>query len=82
MIGFLLELDDEAPAESLLAIARTASAIPSDIALLGVRDGRLFLLLVARSFVQGVPPVETSESLQRFGPRVAEVLHRLSNPIA
>ena len=84
MIVFLAELADAPSAAGLLRIAEAKSATPSEIALLGVGAGRLFCLLVARSFVQGVAPVETSRSLRRFEPRVSEILRDYgpSNPIA
>ena len=74
VIVFLLELADESSAAALVRIAEAKSAIPSDIALLGVAAGRLFCLIVARSFVQRVAPVETPQSLRRFEPRVSAIL--------
>jgi hypothetical protein len=82
MIVFLAELADASSAAALLRIAEAKSAIPSDVALLGAGAGRLFCLIVARSFVQGVPGVETSQSLRRFEPRVSAILrgYGTSNP--
>ena len=74
IIVFLTELADAESAAVLLRVAEAKSAIPSDVALLGAGAGRLFCLIVARSFVQGVPPVETSQSLRRFEPRVAAIV--------
>ncbi|HWT04532.1 MAG TPA: hypothetical protein VN224_02145 [Xanthomonadales bacterium] len=74
IIIFVAELADVPSASALVRIAEAKSAIPSDIALLGAGAGRLFCLIVARSFVQGVAPVETSQSLRRFEPRVSASL--------
>ena len=43
-------------------------------AALAVGHGRLLVLFVARSFVKGVPGIETPQSLQRFGAPVLAVL--------
>jgi hypothetical protein len=79
----LVELADAPSAATLLRIAEAKSAIPSDIALLGVGAGVLFCLIVARSFVEGVAPVETSQSLRRFEPRVSQIVrdYGASNPM-
>ena len=71
---FLIELRDEAAAASLARIAEAKRSVPSEIAILGVSAGVLFALLVARSFVQGVPPLETANSVGRFAAGIAEVL--------
>lgn len=76
IIVFLAELAEASSAAALLRIAEAKSTMPSDIALLGTGAGRLFCLIVARSFVQGVAGVETSQSLRRFEPRVSAILRR------
>jgi hypothetical protein len=72
---FLIELRDEA-AGALLHIARAKGERWDDVALLGVQDGRVFCLLVARSCVRGVPPIETWRSLQRFEEPITAILRR------
>jgi hypothetical protein len=74
IIIFLTELADAESAAALLRIAEATTAIPSDIALLGVGTGLLFCLMVARSYVQGVPTVETSQTLRRFEPRASQIV--------
>lgn len=83
IIVFVVELSDPSSAAALVRIAEAKSAIPSDIALLGVGAGRLFCLAVARSFVVGVAPVETAQSLRRFEARLSQIVagYAASNPI-
>jgi hypothetical protein len=71
---FVIELADEQAAEALLQLARAMSPRRQDAALLGVRDGCVFSLLVARSYVIGVPPLETAQSVLRFEPGIAHAL--------
>lgn len=71
---FLVEAADEAAARTLLDIASNGARRAH--ALVAAAEGPLFCLVVARSFVDGVPPYETQETLARFGPRVGEILRR------
>lgn len=41
-------------------------------AAVGVAAGTLYAVLIARSFVQGTPGVETTASLERFRPVLAD----------
>ena len=64
---FSVWLAEAANATDTLAI--TAAATPmagSDIAIIGVASGPLCAVLVARSVVIGVPPLEDMQSLERF----------------
>ena len=68
---WIVETADEGAADRLLAMARHGR---TGAALLGVAAGRLFTLVAARSFVQGVESFETTASLERFGAPIAVVL--------
>lgn len=70
---FIAELEDPAAATGLVEIAMSPR---TGFSALAVAEGRLFALMVARSFVQGVEAYETTDSLARFGPGLAEVLRR------
>jgi hypothetical protein len=70
---FLAELPDQRLAGKLLEMSRQPS---EGFWRVGVAEGRLFSLTVARSFVQGVEAYETSESLGRFGSGIARILQR------
>jgi hypothetical protein len=74
LLAFVLELTDEDAAESLLRIARTRSERHDGFAIIGVREARLFCLLVARSVITGVPPIETSDSVRRFESAISDAL--------
>jgi len=67
---FLLEVADD-DAHRLAAMARRGSPLA---ALLGVAVGRLFGLVVARSWVEGVPSYETTDRLARFAAPLTEAL--------
>jgi hypothetical protein len=74
---FLVEMPDEAAAKELQDISvKTRSASYS---MLGIVNGKLFCLVVGRSVQQGVPSVETPESLPRFAPGITEILRRYSS---
>ena len=75
---FLIELRDEA-AGALLRIVQAKRERWEEVALLGVHDERVFCLLVARSIVIGIPPVETWQSLQRFEETITAILRRHPN---
>ena len=68
---FLLEVSDAEAAQHLGIMARRGSPLA---ALLGVAVGRLFALIVARSWVDGVPPYETADRLTRFAVPLAAAL--------
>lgn len=70
---FIAELEDPAAATRLAEVAMTPR---TGFSALGVAEGRLFALMVARSFVQGIDAHETTESLTRFRPGLAQVLRR------
>lgn len=70
---FLAELPDHRLAGKLLEVSRQPS---EGFWRLGVAEGRLFSLTVARSFVQGVQAYETRGSLGRFGPGIARILRQ------
>ncbi|MDB5072948.1 MAG: hypothetical protein JWM87_4059 [Candidatus Eremiobacteraeota bacterium] len=76
----IVELREAADAETLFRIAEAKSKILDEPALLGIRDGCVFSLLVARSTVRGMAPIETPDSVRRFAPRIAEAL-RAQYPI-
>ena len=69
---FLVEAAEARFAEKLQRMSQK----PADwFALLGIADQRLFCLVVGRSFVEGIGPYETRETLARFGPGIASILH-------
>jgi hypothetical protein len=72
---FIAELGDPVAATRLLEIARTPR---TGFAGLAIAVDRLFALVVARSFVQGVEAHETPESLTRFGPGLSRILRGAS----
>lgn len=68
---FLVEVEDERAAQELLDMSKKKR--PTDYALIGVSEQRLFCLIIARSW-QGVPTFETAETLQRLTPGIAAIL--------
>ena len=73
-VMFLAELENETAAEALFKLSKEKQARPNTFTPVAVRQGRLFCLAVARSFVSGKPPFETHASMQRFSAGIAEVL--------
>ncbi len=73
---FLLETEDKRSAQELLAMAQRKR--PSTYGMLAFAEDRLFCLLIGNSVRHGVPPVETSEKLDRFSPALTEMLKRYS----
>jgi hypothetical protein len=71
---FLVELTDEKAAESLLWLAEKKQSKANDVAMIAVREQRLFCLFIERSALHGETPCETHASLQRFSPAIAEIL--------
>ncbi len=74
---FLVEMPDEGAVKDLQDIS--VKTRPASYSMLGVLNGKLFCLVVARSVQQGVPSFETRESLPRFAPGITEILHRYSS---
>jgi len=75
---FLVELSDEASARTLLDLSRGRP--PSDVASLGLAEGRLFCLVIARAFAEGARPFETAASLRRFSAGLSDILRRHTKP--
>lgn len=73
-VVFLMEMKTDVAARELLRIARKKK--PRFFCKVELAVGRLFCLIVARSWVHGVDPVETPESLARFADPVAAILRR------
>ena len=71
---FLVELDDDRAAQSLLRLCEEKQTRPHDFAIVGVKHGRLFCLAVGRSFTVGIASFENQVSMQRFSKVIAEVL--------
>jgi hypothetical protein len=74
LVVFLQEMKTEAAAHSLCDIARKKK--PQWFCKLELAVGRLFYLLVARSYWQDIPAYETPESLARFAKPLGEILRR------
>jgi hypothetical protein len=73
---FLVELVSEAQAEALLRIAHLKRARGGEVAIVAIKKGRLFCLLIARCCMDGGQAFETQESLMRFERAFSEVLQR------
>ena len=71
---FLVETAYESDAQSLLKLAESNKS--SNHCKTALANSRLFCLVVARSFVDGVDAYETSESLTRFSDGLAAILER------
>lgn len=71
---WLIELEDEASARALLDLADKKKS--AGYGMLALAEGRLFCLLVARSFTVGVESFETNESVRRFSAGLAEIMRR------
>ncbi len=79
-IVFLAELATEAAAQNLLEIARQKN--PSGYCMIPLAEGRLFLLIVARSFAQGIEAFETQQTMRRFAQPMMDILRRrLANEV-
>jgi hypothetical protein len=70
LTAWVVEASGAADARHLLELSRTPRA---GDALLGLADGPLFALVVARSAVMGVPAIEDGERLRRFEPGLRAV---------
>ena len=67
---FIVEMDSPESAQVLLKLSQAKK--PKDYYMLGVAGDRIFCLLIARSFVQGVESFERDESLKRFEKQIHE----------
>jgi hypothetical protein len=76
LIAFFVELSSESAARELLEVANRRNPRPDDFAMIALREGRLFCLVVARSTEVGVEPVETAESIRRFSAPLSEIMRR------
>ncbi len=74
IIVFLVETGHAEIASSLLGIANEKRLRPNNFFMIAARHGRLFCLLIARSFIAGIPSIETTESLSRFQGGLQHVL--------
>jgi hypothetical protein len=74
---FLVEMPDEGAVRELREIS--AKTRPADYSMLGVANGKLFCLVIGRSFELGVPSLETPKTLRRFTSGITEILRRYSN---
>lgn len=74
LLVFVVEAENEAAARSLLEMCDNKK--PSDYSMVGMAEGRLFCLVVARSFVAGVGSFETSQSLSRFPRGISPILRQ------
>jgi hypothetical protein len=73
-VVFLHEMRTEAAARQLLEIARKKK--PTFFCKVELAAGRLFCLVVARSWMHGVGSYETPESLARFSGPLGDILRR------
>jgi hypothetical protein len=73
---FLVETEDKRAAQELLAMAQRKR--PTTYGMLAFAEDRLFCLLIGNSVRHGVPPIETSEKLERFSSALTEILKRYS----
>jgi hypothetical protein len=71
---FLVELNDEIAAGSLLKLSLEKQSRSNDFAMAAAKEGRLFCLAIGRSVMAGKPSFETQASMQRFSTGIAEVL--------
>jgi hypothetical protein len=71
---FLTELANESDSQRLLEIA--GQKHPTDYCMIPLAVGRLFCLIVARSFVQGIEAFETGHTLTRFAQPITDILRR------
>ena len=70
----LVEVSDESVAKTLLELSKKKKH--PDYCMLGLAEGKLFCLIVARSFDRDKKAFETSESLARFSKGFAGILSR------
>jgi hypothetical protein len=75
-VVYLLEMKTKKAAQQLLEIARKKK--PDFFCKVELAEGRLFCLIVARSWWSGVKSYETPESLARFAQPIGDILRRHS----
>ena len=73
-VAFLIEMRSQSAAQQLLEIAQKKKA--RDFCKVELAAGRLFCLIVARSWMIGVKSYETPESLARFATPIGDILRR------
>lgn len=73
-LAYLMEMKTEAAAQQLLEIARKKK--PTGFSKVELAAGRLFCLIVARSWWEGVKAYETHQSLARFSEPIGDILRR------
>ncbi|MBC8115838.1 MAG: hypothetical protein H7062_15745 [Candidatus Saccharimonas sp.] len=73
---FLVETASDANSLTLHELSKRKSRLGHSM--LGVRSGRLFCLVVARSFMDGAAAYESTESLQRFSDGIQRILYQYS----
>jgi hypothetical protein len=80
---FLVEVAEESAAQTLLELSMKKKTtgnrtlgLTADYYMLGLAEGKLFCLVVARSVVLGGKSFETSDSLVRFSTGIAGILRR------
>jgi hypothetical protein len=76
LMVFLVEMEDSRAAQELLEMSRRKRS--DDYSMVAVSEGKLFCLVIGRSFQQGVASFETPETIQRFAAPISEVLKRFS----
>ena len=74
---FLVEVADESVAKTLLELSKKKKH--ADYCMLGLAEGKLFCLVVARSLVAGKKAFESADSLARFSKGIAGILSRYTN---
>lgn len=74
MTIFLVELSDEASAESLFELSEQKKNHCDDFVIAGAKYDRLFCLAVQRSFIADEGPVESTSTMQRISAGIVEVL--------
>lgn len=80
MTIFVVETAQQHAAQTLQRLAIEKQAMNNDFALAAAQCGRLFGLLVARSFVAGVESSESNASLARFLPEIEAILRACPQP--
>jgi hypothetical protein len=78
LVIFLAELNDETSAQSLLRLAEEKETQPNSFAMVGVNLGRLFCLVIGRSFTAGKAAFEDQSSIRRFSAPIAEAVKSLT----
>jgi hypothetical protein len=74
LLAFLVELKNDRFADDLYRVAENTHTIARPFAIMAAVSGRLFCLIVGRSFVMGTSNHETDASLHRFAAGVTRLL--------